>query len=207
MGTRGSSAGRLGRAQYIVYSETGATAPVFTVKGQASQGGRMDVIATSIIAASYDPNPGYTAVLMGPPEPVKILSVRRWGFNTPKQVVVEILSAFKRRSNMINIYSGDPLEPLHMCRRCKILLLEEEGQDISGLGGEICSDALFVLGGHTGFPEPIYDRIASLSHARISIGPVSLQTYQAILYLAWRRRRVCGPSSRREQDTPTIGSP
>ncbi len=158
----------------------------------------MDVIASSIIAAGYDPNPGFTGVLMGPPEPVKILRVRRWGLGSIRQVVSEILAAYKGRSRSIEIKSGDPLDPIRLCRKCTIIMLDEAGSDISQLGDSICGDTAFLLGGHTGFPGELYEDLRRASHALVSLGPISLQTYQAILYTAWRRATLCGPSSRRE---------
>ncbi len=159
----------------------------------------MDVIASSIIAASHDPNPGFTGVLMGPPSPVKILNVKQWIFASIRHVVAEILAAYRGRSASIEIRDGEALDPINLCRkRCIIIMLDEEGEDISRLSDRICGDTAFLLGGHTGFPPELYEDLRRASYAQVSLGPKSLQTYQAILYIAWRRATLCGPSSRRE---------
>ncbi|MEB3773844.1 MAG: hypothetical protein GSR86_02810 [Desulfurococcales archaeon] len=186
-----------GRGVYVVYSGTAVTAPIFKPRGYASQGGRMDVIASSILAAQHDPNPGFYAALLGPPDPPKILRVDRWGFRSEYHVVAEVLAGFKN-GGMISISRGDPLDPVYQCRECTVFLVEEGGNDVSVYRDKLCGDTVYLLGGHTGFPQSLYSVLEGVSDATISLGSISLQTYQAILYLAWARSVNCGPSSRRE---------
>ncbi len=179
-----------GKAIYIVYSETAVTAPVFSHRGYASQGGRMDVIASSMLAAKADPNPEFHAVLLGPPDPGKVLTVLEWSFTTEKQIIDEILKAFHGKSNQISLTSEHALERILHAER-NIILLEESGTDIADLGDVICGNIVLLLGGHTGFPDRYYPILKKLAGYKVSIGPTSLQTYQAILYVAWRRNAVC----------------
>ena len=189
---------RIGKANYIIVSETAVTSPLFTMRGYASQGGRMDVIASSIMAAQTDPEPEFTAILMGPPNPPKILKVEAWGFSSERQVIAEILRAFKGRSRFIKVYPGSVESVLHECDRRNCILLEEDGEDLSKYTVLVCMNPVFILGGHTGIPGSIKEVIEDKVKYTISIGPKSLQTYQAILYLSWRRHFCRSPSSRRE---------
>jgi tRNA (pseudouridine54-N1)-methyltransferase len=165
---------------FVLHSNTGVTAPVFTEETLATQGGRMDVVARAYISALWDMTPPrsdtlFVAVLHGPPNPPAALYIgSSCGFTRrpgEKDVAAIILRALRGEEGCAALRRQGTLEVVQALRSkdFRVYLLSEDGENLENL--RLSSLRLaFVLGDHIGFPRKLLARLRSECDSTLSLG-------------------------------------
>ncbi len=169
------------RRLFILFSNTGVTAPVFSEKTLATEGGRMDVVVRGAMYAIWDTgrpreDTAFIAVLNGPPAPPLTLVFRPAHVPLSEAFIgAEILRALKGDSTLIDVVRLDMLSLLGIVKRLGFLLvlLIEDGEDIAKFSIPSNSKIAFILGDHIGFPAPLLESLKRVVDARLSLGRVS----------------------------------
>ncbi|QOJ78189.1 hypothetical protein IG193_05250 [Infirmifilum lucidum] len=169
------------RRLFILFSNTGVTAPVFSEKTLATEGGRMDVVARGAMYAIWDTerpreDTAFIAVLNGPPNPPLTLVFRPTRISLSEvSIGAEILRALRGESKLINIVRLDILSLLGIVKRLGFLLvlLIEGGEDIASFSMPLDGKITFILGDHIGFPVSLLKSLEGVVDARLSLGRVS----------------------------------
>ena len=76
----------------------------------------------------------------------------------------------------------------------RIVILKEDGDDVSGLWGALSGRRAYVAGSHVDIPGDQERVILRYAELKVSLGPVSLLTSHALAYVAWARSmtEACG---------------
>jgi len=181
------------RRVFVLHSNTGATAPVFTEETLATYGGRMDVIARVFISAIWDTTSPrrdtlFVAVLHGPPNPPAALYidsscrfVRRPG---ERDVAAVILRALRGEEGCVALIKQGTLEAVRALKSegFQVHLLVEDGEDLENFRLH-ASRLAFVLGDHIGFPKDLLTKLKSECDSALSLGRKSYLASHCIAYI------------------------
>ncbi|MEM0093008.1 MAG: hypothetical protein QW753_01405 [Thermofilum sp.] len=178
---------------FVLHSNTGVTAPTFTEASLATEGGRMDVVARSLISALYDTGRPrrdtlFIAVLHGPPTPPLAIYLRPWlqaeRKPSEREAGAHLLRVLKgAKAHASEVKREETIEAVRSLKKLgyRIHLMLERGDDIRGVRLE--EGNVFVLGDHIGFPEEVQEELESECDEVISLGKVSYLASHCILYL------------------------
>ncbi|AGT35200.1 MAG: hypothetical protein QXX32_03920 [Thermofilum sp.] len=176
---------------YIVYSNTAVTAPVFTPESMATAGGRMDVVARSILYALYDQieqrgDTLFIGLLNGSPRPP--VALYAWRLSLQNRSELEVGEAIRRalsgeRLDGIEVENGaritDILETVRKTHR--VYLLDESGMHFSHF--TFTGKNAFILGDHIGIPAWIISSIENMLDGAVSLGKKPYLTSHCIAFL------------------------
>ncbi len=178
---------------FILYSNTGATAPIFTPKNMATKGGRMDVVARALIAALMDQQTPrndalFISVLMGPPSPPRILYIPGSYVRDviPSEyyvgkLIIDILKSpvFSEKTQIYDIVNFLKKKNYH------VLLLIEDGEDIIEFFSKHSfhdKRFAFIVGDHIGFPTKLAASLKRMT-VPLSLSSVSYLASHCIFYV------------------------
>ncbi len=184
--------------EFIIYSNKGVTTSDFHIKDLPGSGGRMDLMARSIISAlwlSHDMrrNTKIYINLNGEPEPPITVTFNgknlRKASPNEREIGIWIKKALKRKKDLKNeewleTHSGIQIsrksfEDLIEKRRNKnIYILKEDGEDIRKK--DVKEDSVYILGDNVGLPERVTEYLNDYETQKISLGPNSYFTTQSI---------------------------
>jgi len=181
------------RRVFVLHSNTGVTAPVFTEETLATRGGRMDVVARAFISALWDTTSPrrdtlFIAVLHGPPHPPVALYMdssctfaRRPG---ERDVAATILSALRGEESCAATRKQGTLEVIRALRSegFRAHLLVEDGEDLKRARLS-SSRMVFVLGDHIGFPQELLAKLRLECDIAISLGKRPYLASHCIAYV------------------------
>ena len=179
---------------FLVISATARTAPDYPDRGYAGPSGRLDVIARSLLASTLVRNTLFTALLLGPPDPPVTLLAHSntCRLYSERMVMVEIKRAFRNKSSCIQLFREGPEALVYKLAKtgAEIVILKEEGRDISKLREALHGKKAYVLGAHVDIPPDVERLISKYARYEVSIGPRSVYTSHAILYVLWARSAI-----------------
>ncbi|MCE4599418.1 MAG: hypothetical protein F7C81_04380 [Desulfurococcales archaeon] len=187
---------------FLVVSSTARTAPDYPDRGYAGPSGRLDVIARSLLASIIARGTLFIALLLGPPDPPKTLvaSSDECRLYSERMAMLEIKRAYMGKSKCIKLLKKDLEELIHELVKggSEIVMLREDGVDISKVREALYGRKVYVLGAHIDMPSEIDKIISRYVKYKVSIGPISVYTSHAIIYTLWARHVV----ERRASKTP-----
>ncbi|MEM0340479.1 MAG: hypothetical protein QW065_04610 [Acidilobaceae archaeon] len=178
------------QAVYCVVSPTAVTAS-FKPRGYASSAGRIDIIARCMYVLSFFSGTCFLGVLLGPPDPPKIVFDARPSYTSEREAVLSLSKALKRgRLGTLEVMSESPEKLWLKVRRFgfKFTLLKEEGENALSNPHLVEGQRLFFLGSQIDMPEHLQSFVLSLGADVISVGPMSLHTEHVIAFVEWLRR-------------------
>lgn len=164
---------------FVLYSNTGVTAPIFSERSLATSGGRMDVVARCAIYALWDlgskprRDTVFIAVLNGPPSPPLALYFYPAAVSLSESAVgLEILKAMRGESSSVSVERAGILELVRRLKDTgyKIVLLIEDGEDIKNIRFSPSEKYAFILGDHIGFPVDVLRELRRNADLEVSIG-------------------------------------
>ena len=178
---------------YVVISPTARTDGNYLAKGYAGPSGRLDVVARSYLAISESSFKFY-ALLLGPPRAPRILlapSECRSKVSSERSFMVEASKALRGLDSCFKVIEGgvETLSYILSKETSSVLLLREEGGDVSRHLRELCGDRpAFIAGSHIDPPEDVARYIErSLKPVKVSVGPLSLHTDHVFGYISLLR--------------------
>ena len=181
---------------FLVVSPTATTSPDFPLKGVAGRTGRLDVIARSIVSAfkvrdNYRRNVMFYALLLGPPNPPKLLIVDGRTLEKTPSSEREALLLIKKS------LQGKELEGVrvenwgfkhvikHFLRMTKnIYYLREDGKWFYEKVRPSKYN-VFILGSHVDLPHEYETFLRDRKIPRVSLGRISYLTSQCITIIHW----------------------
>lgn len=178
---------------FVVFSNTAATAPVFTVSTLATLGGRMDVVARSLINALWDLesqrfNTLLVALLNGPPNPPLGLYAWRVPAGGKRSegffggLILEALSG-KKVDGLLVEKGARLVDVVSLLKGAgyPVYLLDENGLSYANVNLE--EPVAFVLGDHIGIPADLLRQVTRLVDGVISIGRTPYLTSHCIAFV------------------------
>lgn len=178
---------------FILHSNTGVTAPSFSETTLTTEGGRMDVVARSLISALYDTSSPrqdtlFIAVLHGPPTPPLSLYLRPLPQlkrkPSEREVAALLLQALKKPdARTLEVKREKTTEVVSALRNqgYRVHLLVEEGSDVRDVS--FSDKNAFVLGDHIGFSPKVQRELEQVCDVTLSLGRISYLTSHCILYI------------------------
>ncbi|MEZ0345050.1 MAG: hypothetical protein ABWK01_00635 [Infirmifilum sp.] len=176
---------------FILFSNTAATAPVFSEWTLTTEGGRMDVVARSALYALWDTknaprrNTLFIAVLNGPPNPPVSIYIPPFPVELSETAIgLEILKTMKGLPAKILLERAgltDLIEKLQ--GRYRLTLLIENGVDIKNTDITPREKHAFIIGDHIGFPPDILKELRRTVDLQVSIGPLSYLASHCIAFI------------------------
>jgi len=177
---------------FLVVSATARTTPDYPIRGYAGPSGRLDVIARSILASMTCRETLFIALLLGPPNPPKTLIYHsdKCTFKSERMVMMEIKRAYLSKSKCLEVEEWGIDEIVYNLVKSgfEIVMLREDGVDVSRARRALIGRKVYVLGSHVDVPSDIERGVSRYVEYRVSIGPRSVYTSHAILYILWARR-------------------
>lgn len=186
--------GAVFKIAFLLKASQAATSPIFSPRSLASLGGRMDLVARSIIAAfsagsELRRKTAFLAVLEGPPRPPILLVARgdRLGRAPSSELEVGelILRAFNQEVEGLKLAYGISFEKIvkGICKRVgsrHIAYLERWGKDVRSPHADLTKHRVFILGDHRGLDRKSKEFLAALGIRSYSLGPLSYLTSHCI---------------------------
>ncbi|RLE61028.1 MAG: hypothetical protein DRJ35_01610 [Thermoprotei archaeon] len=181
---------------FILYSNTGVTAPTFSPRSLATLGGRMDVVSRAAIGAFLDlknrirEDVVFIAVLMGPPDPPRIIYIDPSDMSKVKNLSEEemgniILEQLRKTPTVEEKQDIIDLVDMLYKNGFKVYLLIEDGTDIEHYikSGHLSQKKLaFIIGDHIGFPNDLVKQLTRKSYP-VSLGKKSYLASHCVIFL------------------------
>ncbi|MCX8195748.1 MAG: hypothetical protein N3F67_01495 [Acidilobaceae archaeon] len=178
---------------YVIVSPTGATKP-FALRGYAGSSGRLDVVARCIIASSIEPSAAVYALLLGPPNPPKLLVAPAGCCAGLRELelMADMSRALKRGEGEWLHVRDQGLEELlgWLSRDHEIVLLEERGKNALLYRELVLGRKAMFLGSHLDMPPEALSLVRRYAKASVSVGPRSLHADHVVAFLAWLRSQA-----------------
>ncbi|MGC9107604.1 MAG: hypothetical protein ACP5IE_05375 [Infirmifilum sp.] len=184
--------GKLPKRVFVLFSSTGVTAPSFSEKDYTTAGGRMDVVARSAIYALWDlkdtirEDSYFIAVLNGPPDPPLTLLFEPFPVVPSETTIIkEILRGMQGLSRAVKAQRAGIFEVVQWLRRngYKVVLLVEDGVDISKITISPGEKYAFILGDQIGFPADVVRELRRKAHFTVSLGTTSYLASHCIAFV------------------------
>ncbi len=180
---------------FLIKASKAVTAPIFSPRSMASQGGRMDLIARSIIYALRRKNrvrrdTSVYVILEGEPNPPLLLRINGselMELPVSETSVGELILEVLRGGEIVGItiekksFKNVLRDLVGKYGRKNIVYLHEKGADIRDFPLKFEDAIIFVLGDHLGIDRGTEEWLFKLGINTVSLGPLPYLTSHCII--------------------------